>query len=115
GVRHVVEADYRLVARVGRAQADRAARFRPHRSDMRLEAVALGGGLAVVADGGRKEVVLDVGVVHTWLRAHEGGGLEMIGGAGAGLEEQPLRADPRARQQPETAVERDRLERFLLD
>ncbi len=114
-MRHVVEADFRLRPRVGRAQRDRAARLRAHRPDMRLEAVRLGRGLAVVAHGGRDEMILDVGVVDAGRRAHEGCRLEMVGGAEAGLEEQPFGADQRLGERVEDRIERDRLERFLLD
>ena len=89
--RHVVEADRRRDGRVGGLQADGAARGRAHRADMGLEAVALDRGAAVVADGERQEMVLDVGVVDAGGGADEGGGFELVRGAEAGLGQQPLR------------------------
>jgi hypothetical protein len=62
---------------------------------MRLEAVRLGCRLAVVAHGGGDEVILDIRIVDAGGGAHEGGGLEMVGGAEPRLEEQPLCADQR--------------------
>ena len=50
---------------------------------------------AVVAHGEREEVVLDVGVLDAGRGADEGGALELVRGAEAGLGEQPLGADAR--------------------
>ena len=82
---------------------------------MRLETVRLGGGPAVVAHGGRDEMVLDIGVVDARRGAHERGRLEMVGGAKPRLEEQPFGADQCLRNRIEDRVEGDRLDRFLLD
>ena len=108
-LRHVVELDLRPLLGIGGAQPHPAARGRAHRADVGLEAVRLGRRLAVVADRHRQEVVLDVGVLDPRLGADESGGLEVVGGAVALLEEEPLRADPGLREKVQVLVERDRL------
>lgn len=50
--------------------------------------------LAVIADGNRQEVILDIGIFHTRLGADEGGGFKMVCCTVAGFEEQPFRANP---------------------
>jgi hypothetical protein len=82
---------------------------------MGLEAVALDRGAPVVAHGERQEVVLDVGVLDAGAGAHEGGRLELVGGAEPRLGEEPARADQRLGDQVVVAVEGDRLGRGLLD
>ena len=114
-VRHVVEADFRFGPWVGRTQGNSASRLRSHRPDMRLEAVRFRRRPSVVAHRGGNEMVLDVRVVDAGRGTHEGGCLEMVRCAEAGLEEQPLGADQRFRKWIEDRVERDRLDRFLLD
>jgi hypothetical protein len=86
-----------------------AARLRAHGADMHLEAVAGGGRLAVVADGTGKKMVLDVGVLDAGLGADEGAGFEMVGGAEARAQEQPLGSDQALPEQIELGIERDRL------
>src|SRR5690606_10193627 len=82
---------------------------------MRLEAVHLGRGLAVIADRGRQEMILDIWVLHPRAGAHEGRGLEMVRGAEPGLEEEPFRANEDLRKEPEARVQGDRLAAGLLD
>ena len=60
---------------------------------MGLKAVGLCGGLAVIANGHRDEVVLNIGIFDAGPRAQEGRHLEMVGGAKACLEKQPFGTD----------------------
>ena len=108
-VGHVVEEDRGCGAGLGRGQSHAAARFRAHRPHVGLEAVALGGGLAVVAHGEGQEVVLDVRVLHAGAGADEAAGFEVVGGAEAIPEQEPARADQALGDKVPVAVERDRL------
>jgi hypothetical protein len=106
-VGHVVEVQLRRLLRVGGYGLDRTARLGPHRADMNLEAVSAGGRLAVVGNGARQEMILDVRVLDAGARADETGAFEMVGCAKAGLEQQPLQPDQALRQPVELAVERN--------
>ena len=112
---HIVEADDRIGLRVGGTQGDAAARLRQVVADMHLEAMALGGRLAVVADGDGKEVILDVGLLDAGRRAKEGAGLELVGGTEPGLEQHPLRARHPLPEPRKPGIEGDRLQADLLE
>ena len=111
----VVEENPRRIARVGRPQPHLASGFRPHRSDMRLEAVAVGVGFAVVAHGDRKKVVLDVRIVDAGSGPNEGAGFELVRCSRTGFEKEPSCADQRLSDQVPVFVERDRLNALLLN
>ena len=115
GMRHVVEEDARRRLRVGGGQRHLTARFRPHRPDMCLVAVPLGGCLPVIAHRHRQEMELDVGVVHTGARAQERRAFELVRGAEPGPRRHPLGADGALVDQVPVLVERDRLGAGLLD
>ncbi|MNZ85517.1 hypothetical protein D3C78_1043120 [compost metagenome] len=78
---HIVEANDRVVMRIGGAQGDVAARFRQVVADMHLKTMAFCGGLAVIGNGHGQEMILDIGLFQTGRGAQEGAGLELVGGA----------------------------------
>lgn len=84
-----------MLARIARAGVHTAAAGCAHAADVRLKAVLLHRIAAVVIDGDREEVVLDVGPVEFLARADEAAGFELIAGTGAGAGEQPFCADGR--------------------
>ena len=65
--------------------------------------------LAVIANGGGQEVILQVGIFDAGAGADEAAAFEMIGGAESGLEQQPFKPDHALGDQIHLAVERDRL------
>ena len=109
GMAHIVELNPRRLGRIGRPQAHGAAALRPHRPDMRLEAVLAGQRRAVIGDRHRQEMELNVGVANAGARADEAARLEMVGGAEAAPAHQPLGADERAPDEARVRKERDRL------
>ncbi|ENN86115.1 hypothetical protein RHSP_32539 [Rhizobium freirei PRF 81] len=112
---HIVEADHRIGLRIGGAQRHVAARFRQIVADMHLEAVAPGRRLAVIADGNRQEVILDIRLLDAGRRAQERTGFELVGGAEPLLEEQPLRARDPLHVPGQPGIERHRLHADLLE
>ena len=76
---------------------------------MRLEAVLFGQRRAVIGDGHRQEMELNVGIANAGARADEAAGLEMIGGAEAAPAHEPFSADKRALDEASMRKERDRL------
>src|SRR5437868_4585038 len=76
---------------------------------MDLIAMSAGRRLAVVADGGGKKMELQVGIFDAGAGADEAAGFEMVGGAEAALEEQPLSTDQRLGEKAHLAIEGDRL------
>src|SRR5262245_11269816 len=109
GVGHVVEKDPSRLARVARAQLHPTARARAHRPDMDLETMTGCGRLAVIANGARQEMILDVGIFDALSGADEAAGFEMVGGAETSTEEQPLGPDQRLGDEVELGVQRHRL------
>src|SRR5690606_7448618 len=105
-MRHVIEEDARLVARIARPQANPAAALAAHWPDMDLEPVAAGNGIAVVGNGGWQEVELDIGPAHARPRTDETAGFEMIGRAEPVLEEGPARTDHCLRERVERTEKR---------
>ena len=91
----VVEAQLRVLARIDRDDLHRAAGVGVHRADVHLVAMALRG-RAVVADRQRQEVEHQVRVGDLVVAADEAAGLEVVRGAGAAAEQQPLEPDLRA-------------------
>ncbi|MNL60405.1 hypothetical protein D3C87_1842100 [compost metagenome] len=59
-VAHIVEADDRVVMRIGGTQRDIAARLRQVVADMCLKTMAFRSSLAIIGDGDGQEMVLDV-------------------------------------------------------
>ena len=112
---HIIEADRRLVDRIGAAQADMAAALRSHRPDMRLEAVAGRERRSVVADRQRQEVILDVRIGDPGTAADEAAAFEMIGRTQSAFPEQPARADQRLSQRIHRRIEGDRKFGFDLE
>ena len=92
--REVVEAQGRVLARVGRFNLYGTTRVGVHRADMHLVAVATLRHGAVVADGEWQEMEHQVRVIDILVAAHKAARLEMVGGGRAAPEEQPLEADP---------------------
>ncbi len=76
---------------------------------MRLEAVLARQRRAVIGDGHRQEMELNVGIANAGARADEAAGLEMIGGAEAPSAHKPLGADEGAPEEAGMRKERDRL------
>src|SRR5277367_6177917 len=76
---------------------------------MRLEAVLFRQGRAVIGDGHRQEMELNVRVANAGARTDEAAGLEMIGGAEAAFADKPFSADKRALDETRMRKERDRL------
>ncbi|KAG1179661.1 hypothetical protein G6F35_016215 [Rhizopus arrhizus] len=113
-MRHVVEQDAGMFARVLRAHVDAAAAGRAHRADVHLEAVCLDRVGAVVVDRHRQEVVLQVRPVELGVAADEAAGLELVAGADAGAQEQPLGADRRLVVQLQCRRQRHRLLALVL-
>src|ERR1700733_9301910 len=93
---HIVELNPRGFGWIGRPQAHRAAAFRPHRPDMRLEAVLARQCRAVIGDGHRQEMELNVGEANAGARTDKTAGPEMIGSAEAASAHEPFSADQRA-------------------
>ena len=89
--REVVEEDARRIPRIRRREGDAAARGRPHRAHVRLEAVLVDLLLAVVADRDRQEMVLQVGMLDAGAAADEAAGFEMVGRAEALAEAAAIR------------------------
>ena len=89
--RQVVEPQRRMHARVGARDLHRAARVRVHRADVHLVAVVARGRRAVVAHRDRQEVEHQVRVRDVVVAAREPAALEVVRGARAAAEEQPLR------------------------
>ncbi len=81
---------------------------------MGLEAVAVMGVAAVVADRHRQEVELDVRPFELVAAADEAAGLELVAGTDAAAEEQPLGADRRLVPPLERRVQRHRLQTLEL-
>ncbi len=92
---HVVEDDRGRLARVRGPQPQPAGRGRSHRPDVGLEAVARIGIAAVIIDRDRQEMILQVWVLDARRRADEAAGLELVRGADAAPQEQPVGADPK--------------------
>src|SRR5690606_28885306 len=69
GMGHIIEADDRRFPRIRRSKRDVTARFRSHGPRMSLEAMCLGGRLAIISDCNRDEVVLDIRIVDAGCRA----------------------------------------------
>ncbi len=88
--REVVEAQRRVVVRVGRLERDRAAGVGIHRPDVDLVAVTGRAGAAVVADGQRQEVEHQVRVGDVVVAPREPAALEMVRRARSAPQEQPL-------------------------
>ena len=107
-VAHIVEQHFRRRLRIGRGEADRAARPGAHRAGMGLVAVAAHPLLHVVRRRQRQEVVLDVGPAHARPRADEAAGFEMVGRTEPGFERDPAHADQPHLQQAGRRMERDR-------
>ena len=82
---------------------------------MGLKAMPIGRRLAVITNGDRQEVILNIGIVDTRFGAHKGGAFKLVGGAKTGFEEQPLSADHRLGKQIQLRIERNRLGAGLLD
>jgi hypothetical protein len=80
-----------------------------------LVAVAAGRDRAVIADRDRQEVEHQVGVGHIVVAAREAAALEVVGGARAAAEEQPVGADPRPGSPSERRLDGDRLLAAVLD
>ena len=110
GMAHIVELDPRRFGRIGRLQSHGATTFRPHWPDMRLEAMLSRQRRAVIGDGHRQEMELNVGITNAGARADEAPGLEMIGGAEAAARAQShSAADKSAPEEASMRKERDRL------
>ena len=76
--------------------------------------MALRGSLAVVTDGQRQEVILDVGVIHRIGGPDKSAAFELVGRAKPGLLQQPFHADPAFAQQVIVCIKRDRFQRLVL-
>ena len=112
--REIVEQDAWRLPRIRRREGDAAARGRPHRAHVRLEAVLVDLVLAVVADRDRQEMVLQVGMLDAGATPDEAAGFEMIGRAEALAQQQPFEADGAHRDEILRRVQRDRLRARML-
>ncbi len=112
---HVVEQDAGSGLGVARGEANAPAALGAHRAHVSLEAMGLHCALAVVADGDGQEVVLQVGPGLRVVGADEGARLELVAGADAAAEQQPLGADLRLVEPLQRRVESDRLLALVLD
>ena len=101
--------------RVGAHDLHGAAGVGVHRSDVHLVAVAAGRRRAVVADRDRQEVEHQVGIHDVLVAPYEASGLEVIGRAEAGPEEQPFGADERLAPVLQPRRHRDGLGARVLD
>ena len=75
---HIVETDFRGAVMSVVTNAHMAARLGPHWPDMQLESVPFGRSLAVIADGDRQEMVLNVRIAHASRRTDEAQRLELV-------------------------------------
>ncbi|VTR66341.1 conserved hypothetical protein [Desulfosarcina cetonica] len=107
--REVVEPDAGIDGRIGGSDLHPSANVGIHGTDVHLVAVSPMGRRAVVADGHRQEVELDVGIGHPVVATDEAAGLEMVGGRLAGAAEQPFETDPRLVVPLERRIHADRL------
>ena len=81
---------------------------------MRLETMAADRRPAVIGDRDRQEMILDIRPFDAGSRPDEGCRLELVGGAQALLEEQPLRADHAHPEPVVLRMQRDRQLRLEL-
>ena len=93
---------------------DAAPAGRAHGAHMGLEAVGVHRVAAVVVNRDRQEMVLDVRPLEALVGADETARLELVAGARAGAQEQPLRPDGRLVVPFQRRVQRDRLGAFVL-
>ncbi len=82
---------------------------------MRLETMPVRHRAAVIGDGERQEMELNVGIGDAGAAADETAALEMVGRAKPVLAQQPARADRELRQRVHRGIERDRLGAFHLE
>src|SRR6186713_1021385 len=82
---------------------------------MHLEAVRIGSRLAVIADGDRQEMILDIRLLQPRRGTQEGAGFELVGSAEAALGKQPLCTSDTLPEPWQPGIERHRLGRDLLE
>ena len=106
---HVVEQDAWVLAWVFRLGLDATTGWRAHGTHVCLEAVLFHTVGAVVVNGDRQEVVLDVRPLEFRASADETTSLELVAGADTGAVEQPLGTDGRLVPPQQRWVQRYRL------
>ena len=105
-VAHIVEQDFGIGVKIRRSDAHKPTRFAAHGADMHLKTFASKSGGAVITHGGGQEVILDIGIINSCVRANKPAGFKMVGGTKTSSEHKPLQADFGFVEKTQLAIER---------